>query len=126
VHEGGYAVEDDRAGGLRFRNRHGVVCRTQPSRPPPASVDEVRADHHRLGLGIGPRTNRNGDGDPLDLALAVIAIANAVGWEREVGEHRSDTPEYRDLPDEESREPDLPGAHGAASTVGCEIAAAKS
>ena len=26
VHEGGYRIEDDPAGGLRFRNRHGVLC----------------------------------------------------------------------------------------------------
>ena len=83
VHEGGYAIEDDRAGGLRFRNRHGVVCGTQPPRPPPVSAEQALADNQRLGLTIGPRTNRHGDGDPLDLALAVEAIANAVGRERE-------------------------------------------
>jgi hypothetical protein len=79
VHEGGYTVEDDRAGGLRFRNRHGVVRQTRPPRPPPGSVDDVLADHHRLGLAIGPRTNLNGDGDRLDLELAVLAIAHAIG-----------------------------------------------
>jgi hypothetical protein len=81
VHEGGYTVEDDRAGGLRFRNRHGLVCRTHPSRPPPGSVAEVLADHHQLGLTIGPRTNRHGDGNPLELELAVAAISNAIGGE---------------------------------------------
>ena len=89
VHEGGYTIEDDRAGGLRFRNRHGLVCRTQPSRPPPGSVDEALAGNHRLGLTVGPRTNHNGDGGRLDLELAVLAIASVVGWEREVGERRS-------------------------------------
>jgi hypothetical protein len=83
VHEGGYTIEDDRAGGLRFRNRHGIICPTRPSRPPPGSVDEVLADHHRFGLRIGPRTNRNGDGDPLDLELAVLAISHAAGWQPE-------------------------------------------
>jgi len=79
VHEGGYTIEDDRAGGLRFRNRYGVLCPTLPSRPPPGSADELLAENHRLGLRIGPRTNRGGDGDPFDLGLAVSAIANAVG-----------------------------------------------
>jgi hypothetical protein len=46
-------------------------------------MDEVLADHHRLGLRIGPRTNRNGDGDPLDLELAVLAISRAVGRQSE-------------------------------------------
>jgi hypothetical protein len=73
VHEGGYAIEEDPAGGLRFRNRHGVLC-PGVSRPPPGSADELLAANDRLGLVVGPRTNRNGDGDPLDLALAVSAI----------------------------------------------------
>ncbi|HEY7731870.1 MAG TPA: DUF222 domain-containing protein [Gaiellaceae bacterium] len=86
VHEGGYTIENDQAGGLRFRNRHGLVCQTRPPRPPPGSVDEVVDHNHRLGLEIGPRTNRHGHGDRLDLALAVDAIANRVGW-GEVSEH---------------------------------------
>ncbi|HEY7729365.1 MAG TPA: DUF222 domain-containing protein, partial [Gaiellaceae bacterium] len=84
VHEGGYTIETDQAGGLRFRNRHGLVCQTRPPRPPPGSLDQLLADHHRLGLEIGRRTNRNGHGDPLELALVVDAIASAVGWEPEV------------------------------------------
>jgi hypothetical protein len=84
VHEGGYTIETDQAGGLRFRNRHGLVCQTRPPRPPPGSLDQILDDHHRLGLEIGRRTNRNGHGDPLELALVVDAIASAVGWEREV------------------------------------------
>jgi hypothetical protein len=79
VHEGGYTIEDDPADGLRFRNRHGVLCSTAPPRPPPARADALLAENHRLGLNIGPRTNRNGCGGPLDLALAVSAIASAVG-----------------------------------------------
>jgi hypothetical protein len=79
VHEGGYTVEHDRVGGLRFRNRHGVLCPTLPPRPPPGSADELRAGNYRLGLSIDRRTNRNGDGDPLDLGLAVLAISHAVG-----------------------------------------------
>jgi hypothetical protein len=79
VHEGGYTIEDDRAGELRFRNRHGVLCPALPPRPPPGSAGELRAGNHRLGLSIGPRTNRNGDGDRLDLGLAVLAISHAVG-----------------------------------------------
>jgi hypothetical protein len=84
VHEGGYTIEDDQAGGLRFRNRHGLLCTTRPPRPPPGSLDQLLDDHHRLGLEIGPRTNRNGHGDPLELTLVVDAIASAVGWECEV------------------------------------------
>ena len=49
VHEGGYTIEDDPAGGLRFRNRHGIVCQTLPSRPPPGSVDELLAENDRPG-----------------------------------------------------------------------------
>jgi hypothetical protein len=79
VHEGGYTIEDDPDGDLRFRNRHGVVCPKLPPRPPPGSVDELLADNVQLGLRIGPRTNRNGHGDPLELELTVAAIASAVG-----------------------------------------------
>jgi hypothetical protein len=79
VHEGGYTVEDDPSGGLRFRNRYGVLCPTLPPRPPPGSVDELLAENRRSGLEIGPRTNRNGGGDPLDLELAVSAIVSVVG-----------------------------------------------
>jgi hypothetical protein len=79
VHEGGYTIEDDGAGGLRFRNRHGVLCPSVP-RSPPGDVDELVAQNTRLGLTIGPGTNRNGDGDPLDLELAVAAVGQALGW----------------------------------------------
>jgi hypothetical protein len=79
VHEGGYTVEHAGEGGLRFRNRHGVLCPTLPPRPPPGCAGELRAGSHRLGLSIDRRTNRNGDGDPLDLGLTVLAIAHAVG-----------------------------------------------
>jgi hypothetical protein len=75
VHEGGYTVEDDPAGGLRFRNRHGVLAPASPPRPPPGSADALLAANERLGLGIGPRTFRNGSGDPLDLELGVWALA---------------------------------------------------
>jgi hypothetical protein len=80
VHEGGYTIENDAKGGLRFRNRHGVVCPRLPPRPPPGSVDELRAENLQLGLRIGPRTNRNGHGDRLELEQAVSAIATAVSW----------------------------------------------
>jgi hypothetical protein len=76
VHEGGYAIEEDPAGGLRFRNRHGVLC-PGVSRPPPGRADELLAQNDRLGLVMGSRTNRNGHGDMLDLALAVSAIERA-------------------------------------------------
>jgi hypothetical protein len=76
VHEGGYTIEDDPAGGLRFRNRHGVLC-PGVSRPPPGSADELLELNHERGLLLHPRTNRNGDGDRLDLALAVAAVERA-------------------------------------------------
>ena len=79
VHEGGYTIEDHHDGGLRFRNRHGVVHPSLPPRPPPGSTDELLADNHRHGHLIGPRTNRHGCGDTMHLALVVDAIANAVG-----------------------------------------------
>jgi hypothetical protein len=79
VHEGGYTIEDDPAGGLRFRNRHGLVCPTAPTRPPPGSLDQLRADNHHHGIDISPHTNRNGHGDRLHLDLIVTAIAAAVG-----------------------------------------------
>jgi hypothetical protein len=79
VHEGGYTVEDDRAGGLLFRNRHGVLHPTVPPRPPPGSAEGLVAEHDRQGLRIGPQTNRNGAGGPLDLGAAVYAISGAFG-----------------------------------------------
>lgn len=78
VHEGGYAIEDDPAGGLRFRNRHGVLCPSVPPRSPPGSVDELVEQHVARGLSLHDRTNRNGDGDPCALDLAVGAVAHAV------------------------------------------------
>lgn len=76
VHEGGYTIEDDTSGGLRFRNRHGVLCPSVP-RPPPGRTEELVAQNRRRGLMIGTQTNRNGDGGPLDLELAVAAIERA-------------------------------------------------
>jgi hypothetical protein len=78
VHEGGYAIEDDPEGGLRFRNRYGVLC-PGVSRPPPGSAEELVAGNARRGLVIDSRTNRNGQGDPLDLELAVAAVEHALG-----------------------------------------------
>ncbi len=74
VHEGGYRIEDDPTGGLRFRNRYGVLAPTAPPRPPPGNADELLADNHRRGLTIDRRTNRNGDGERLDLAATVDAV----------------------------------------------------
>jgi uncharacterized protein DUF222/HNH endonuclease len=76
VHEGGYTIEDDGAGGLRFRNRYGVLCSTAPPRPPPGWAGALLAEHDRLGLEIGPDTNRNGGYYPFDLGAAVSAISN--------------------------------------------------
>jgi hypothetical protein len=77
VHEGGYTIEGDAAGELRFRNRHGVLC-PSVSRAPPGSVEELLAENHRLRLVIDERTNRNGYGDRLDLELAFLAIEHAL------------------------------------------------
>ena len=79
VHEGGYTIEDDADGGLRFRNRHGVVC-----------------PNHRRGRHPGARTSSSpgttgGTHDrpanepkrrrpPLHLGLAVSAISSVVGY----------------------------------------------
>jgi hypothetical protein len=79
VHEGGYTIGDDSAGGLRFRNRYGVVYPTLPSRPPPGSIDELLAENVRQRLEIDPETNRHGTGRPLDLARAVSAIKHILG-----------------------------------------------
>jgi len=76
VHEGGYTIENGTAGGLRFRNRHGVLCPGVP-RPPPGSADELVQHNRQRGLDPGPRTNRNGDGDPLHHELTLAAIERA-------------------------------------------------
>lgn len=78
VHEGGYTVEDDPVGELRFRNRHGLLCPTAPPRPPPGSAEELVSENHRLEVDIGPRTNRNGGDSPFDLGDAVSAISSVV------------------------------------------------
>lgn len=78
VHEGGYSIEDGPAGGLRFRNRYGVLCPSVPPRSPPGSVDELVSHHALLGLAIDETTSRNGHGDLLGLDLAVDAIAHAI------------------------------------------------
>ena len=77
VHEGGYAIEGDPGGTLRFRNRHGVLCPCVP-RSPPASVLGLVSAHERSGLRLDPATNRNGTGERLDLALAVASVTDAL------------------------------------------------
>ena len=79
VHEGGYTVEEDGAGRLRFRNRHGVLCSMTPPRPPPGSAEELVAENDRLGLEIGPKTTRNGGYYEFDLGAAVSAISSTFG-----------------------------------------------
>jgi Domain of unknown function (DUF222)/HNH endonuclease len=78
VHEGGYTIEDDPAGGFRFRNRAGLVTMNLPPRPPPGRVDELIVENHRQGLTIGPDTNRNGGYHEFDLGAAVSAIWSVV------------------------------------------------
>lgn len=79
VHEGGFTVEGDDEGGIRFRNRYGIVRPLAPPRPPPGSVDGIVASNSARKLTIDPRTNRNGTGGRLDLGLTVAAIASCVG-----------------------------------------------
>ena len=78
VHEGGYTIEDDPSGGVRFRNRYGVLCPSVP-RSPPGSVGELVELNGRRGTEIGAGTNRNGSGDALDVELAVAVVRQAVG-----------------------------------------------
>ncbi|MFN8223578.1 MAG: DUF222 domain-containing protein [Gaiellales bacterium] len=80
MHEGGYTLEEDESGGLRVRNRYGVITRTRPPRPPTGSTDAIRDDNHRRDLRIDHRTLRNGAGSRLDLSCAVRAIAT-LPWE---------------------------------------------
>ncbi len=78
VHEGGYTVEGDLEGGIRFRNRYGVVWPLAPPRPPPGRTDDLLAENDALGLRIDPNTNRNGSGwGDFDLQRTVAAITNA-------------------------------------------------
>ncbi|MFN8222456.1 MAG: DUF222 domain-containing protein [Gaiellales bacterium] len=79
VHDGGYTVEDDDEGGIRFRNRYGIVRPLAPPRPPPGSTDEIIVANRARGLEIDPRTLRTGTGERLDLGLTVAAIASCVG-----------------------------------------------
>lgn len=78
VHEGGYTVEGDAEGGIRFRNRHGIVWPLAPPRPPPGRTDDLLSDNHAHGLRISPGTNRNGSWGDFDFRLTVAAISNAV------------------------------------------------
>jgi hypothetical protein len=77
VHEGGYTIEDDGAGRLRFRNHHGVLCSMNPPRPPPGKADALGAENERVGLDIGPRTNRNGGCFEFHLGDSVSAVSSA-------------------------------------------------
>ncbi len=79
VHEGAYKIEKDPGGGLRFRNRSGVLTANLPPRPPPGSPGQIIADHEEIGLEIGPRTNRNGGCYEFDLGAAVSAVSSAFG-----------------------------------------------
>jgi hypothetical protein len=77
LHEGGYVIEDDSTGALRFRNRYGVLVPSIP-RSPPGTVDELVERNRNAGLGIGPETNRNGYGEGVELDVAFAAIADAM------------------------------------------------
>jgi Domain of unknown function (DUF222)/HNH endonuclease len=96
VHEGGYTVEDDENGGLRFRNRSGLVISSVPRRPPPGSLEQLLAEHGMLELDIGPHTNRHGGGcfELFDLELTVSAISSVV--ERSTENVRRDRSDLRE------------------------------
>ena len=79
VHEGGYTVEGDAEGSIRFRNRHGIVWPLAPPRPPPGRADDLLTANDANGLQIDPNTNRNGTYSDLDLPRVVGAIKDAVG-----------------------------------------------
>jgi Domain of unknown function (DUF222)/HNH endonuclease len=78
VHEGGYTIEDDPSGELRFRNRHGVFCPSVPRSPPSGRAEDLFESNQQAGLVITSATNQNGYGDRLDLELAVAAIDHAI------------------------------------------------
>jgi hypothetical protein len=81
VHEGGYTVEGDSEGGIRFRNRYGIVWPLAPPRPPPGRADDLLSGNHANGLTIDPDTNRNGGNwwGKFEFPLAVEAISSAFG-----------------------------------------------
>lgn len=79
VHEGGYTVEGDAEGGIRFRNRYGVVWPLAPPRPPPGGADDLLADNHAHGLRIDSDTNRNGSYGDFDFQRAVAGVSSAFG-----------------------------------------------
>ncbi len=60
VHEGGFTVEADAEGNIRFRNRHGIVWPLAPPRPPPGRTDDLLDRNHSNGIQIDPDTNQNG------------------------------------------------------------------
>ncbi len=76
VHEGGYTIEDNNDGQLRFRNRAGILHPTIP-RSPPGDPEDLIAQNVEAGLTITHATNRNGDGDPMDLYDAICTVAHA-------------------------------------------------
>jgi hypothetical protein len=80
VHEGGYTIEPDPTDvrRLRFRNRHGVLHPTAPSRPPPGPPAAFTHHDERRRLQIDPRTNRHGCGERMDLNLTVAALQHVL------------------------------------------------
>jgi hypothetical protein len=77
VHEGGYTIEADAEGRIRFRNRHGVVWPLAPPRPPPGRAQDLLADNQAHGLQIDRDTNRNANWGEFDLACVVAAVSSA-------------------------------------------------
>jgi hypothetical protein len=78
VHEGGYTIEHNTDGGVRFRNRHGIAVPSIP-RPPPGNADALREQSRQAGLKITEKTNRNGTGERMDLGMTVDVLVAITG-----------------------------------------------
>ena len=74
VHEGGYTVEGDPDGGIRFCNRYGVVWPLAPPSPPPGGADDLVARNTANGIRIDGETNQIGNHSPFHLGLVAEAI----------------------------------------------------
>jgi hypothetical protein len=78
VHEGGYAVERDHDGGLRFRDPGGAAIPSVP-RSPPADPEALGKRNRRAGIVINTDTGLSGTGERMDLGLAVESLLRVVG-----------------------------------------------
>jgi hypothetical protein len=70
VHEGGYTLERERGGELRFHAPAGFPIPAVP-RPPPADPDGLLERNRRSGLAIDAKTCLGGTGERMELVSAV-------------------------------------------------------